>query len=141
MSAMNAAKFRADLARVPDTFFTEYRLASRFGTYGDGSTNSRGQSLVPPAGEPNILVCEDAGRALSCRDLNGDQHAPIGAGVYGATVGPGWRVAPRQRLNTALPPGIHFTSAEEKVLIDMIRYASSGYSASSSGHSASPYGR
>lgn len=123
MSATEAAKFRGDLAHAPDSFFTEYRLASRFGTFGAESSNSRGQSAVPPPGEPNILVCENAGRALSCQNLNGDLHAPIGAGIYGAQVTPAWRVAPARRQDTGLPPGIHFTRAEYQVLIDMVRYA------------------
>jgi hypothetical protein len=123
MSATEATKFRADLARVPDSFFTEYRLASRYGTYYSGSLNSRGQTLVPPPGEPSLLVCENAGPGLSCQNLNGDLTAPIGAGVYSAQVGPGWRVAPRHRQHAGLPPGIHFTAAEYQVLIDMGRYA------------------
>jgi len=137
LSASVAAKFRTDLARVPDSFFTELRLSSRFGTYGNGSSNSRGQSLVPPPGEPSILVCENAGRALKCQDLNGDLQAPIGAGVYGAEVGPGWRVAPPLRQDTGLPPGVRFTPAEYQVLIDMIRYADVSHSSTSSPDSTS----
>jgi hypothetical protein len=135
MSATHAAKFRKDLARVPDSFFTEYRLASRYGTYGSGSSNSRGQTLVPPPGEPNLLVCETAGRGLTCQDLNGDLTAPIGAGVYGAQVGPGWRVAPPQRQHAGLPPDVHFTPAEYQVLIDMIRYATVTHTSSPRGSS------
>jgi len=123
MSATHAAKFRTDLARVPDSFFTEYRLASQYGTYGSESSNARGQTLVPPPGEPSLLVCESAGPGLSCQDLNGDLTAPIGAGVYSAQVGPGWRVAPPRRQDAGLPPGIHFTPAEYQILIDMLRYA------------------
>lgn len=123
MSATHATKFRTDLARVPDSFFTEYQLASRYGTYSSGSSNSRGQTLVPPPGEPSLLVCETASPGLSCQDLNGDLTAPIGAGVYSAQFGPGWRVAPPQRQHAGLPPGIHFTPAEYQVLIDMLRYA------------------
>ena len=131
MSATAAATFRADLARVPDSFFTEYRLASRYGTYGYGSSNRHGQNLVPPPGQPNILVCQNAGPGLSCRDLNGDLNAPIGAGVYGARPGPGWRVAPPQTQSGGLPPRIHFTRAEYQVLIDMLRYATVGHASRS----------
>jgi hypothetical protein len=130
MSATHAARFRADLARVPDSFFTEYRVASRYGTYSSGASNSRGQPLVPPPGEPNLLVCETASPGLSCQDLNGDLAAPIGAGVYSAQVGAGWRVAPAQRQHAGLPPGIHFTPAEYQVLIDMLRYATVTHSSS-----------
>lgn len=123
MSAMDATKFRADLGRVPNSFFTEFRLATRYGTYGSGSVSSRGQTLVPPPGEPSLLVCETARPGLKCQDLNGDLTAPIGAGVYAAQVGPGWRVAPPGRQRTRLPPGIHFTPAEYQVLGDMVRFA------------------
>ncbi len=123
MPATDATKFRADLARVPDSFFAEYRLASRYGAYASGSLNSRGQTLVPPPGEPNLLVCETFGPGFSCQNLNGDLTAPVGAGVYSAEVGPGWRIAPPQRRHTGLPPGIHFTPAEYQVLIDIGRYA------------------
>lgn len=138
MTPAHAAKFRADLARVPDSFFAELRLASRFGTYGEGSSNSRGQTLVAPPGVPQIIVCVNAGHALRCRDLNGDLEAPIGAGVYGAQPGPGWRVAPPHRQSTGLPPGVHFTADEQQVLADLVRYASSQRSSSSPRRARAP---
>jgi hypothetical protein len=137
ISPAHAAKLRADLARVPDSFFVQYQLASRFGTYGDGTSNSRGQNLVPPADEPSILVCENAGRALDCQNLNGDLNAPIGAGVYGAQVSRAWGVAPATRQDTGLPPGVHFTRPEYQFLFDMLRYATLTHSSTFPGHAQS----
>jgi hypothetical protein len=84
--------------------------SDRYGTSGSGSSNSHGQNLVPPPGQPNILVCQNAGRGLSCRDLNGDLNAPIGAGVYAADPAPAG-ASPHHRPN---PAGFHpgFTSPE-----------------------------
>ena len=123
MTAAAATHFRTDLAHVPDSFFVEFRLASSYGTFGSSSTNKKGQTIAPPPGVPSILVCEPAGQTLSCQNLNGDRNTPIGAGVYGAVPGPGWRVVPHSQHTAAgLPPGIHFTAAEDRVLIDMVRY-------------------
>lgn len=117
-----AAKLRHDLSRVPDSFFIELRLASRYGTYGAGGPGQR----VPPPGVPEFLVCEQVGSALSCQDLNGDEHAPVGAGVYSAQPASDWRLAPPQRQGPFLPPGIRpFSRAEVQVLIDVTRFSTS----------------
>jgi hypothetical protein len=131
MSAAEAIRFRADLAAVPDSFFSKYQLASRFGTYSGGGDTGNGQTLVPPAGVPEFLACEDAGRALSCQDLNGDHSAPIGAAVYMARPTADWRPAPSSRPDFASPPGITFTAAERRLLIDMLKNATVGRSSSS----------
>jgi hypothetical protein len=123
LSNGQATKFRHDLAQVPDSFFTELRLAARYQTYGGGD------SRVPPRGVPEFLVCEEAGSTLSCQDLNGDKP-PLGAGVYSAAPAPDWRPAPRQRRDTNLPPGIHFTAAEYRLLIDLARGVGSSSTAS-----------
>jgi len=138
LSAAHAATLRVDLARVPDSFFVEYQLASRFGTYGTDTSNSRGQNLIPPADEPNILVCENAGHALDCRNLNGDLNAPIGAGVYDAQVTRAWRVAPAPQPDAGPPPGILFTRPEYRFLIDMLRYATLTHSSTSHGRAHHP---
>jgi hypothetical protein len=138
MTAAQAAKIRGDLARVPDSFFAKLRLASRYGTYGNANTNGRGQQLVPPAGVPDILVCESAGEHLSCRDLNGDLNAPVGAGVYGALPGKGWRLTPAPRESGLLPPGIHFSPVEARLLVDLLTTAMARSSSSSRGHVATP---
>jgi hypothetical protein len=114
-----AAKLLHDLARVPDSFFTELRLASHYQTLGGGGAGQR----VPPPGVPEFLVCEQARSTLSCQNLNGDQRAPIGAGVYAAQPASDWRPAPAERQGPYLPPGIHFTRAEYRVLIDLVRFA------------------
>jgi hypothetical protein len=123
MSAAQAARLRADIAAVPDSFFTEFELASRYGTYGDGGETRNGLTLFPPAGIPSLVVCEPAGRGLSCQDLNGDEHTPIGAGVYAAIPARNWRYKRVPPENWNLPPGFSFTRAEERVLIDMGRFA------------------
>jgi hypothetical protein len=139
ITAAVAARFRADVARVPDSFFTELRLASNFVTYGAGQDGT-GRELVPPIGIPSLLVCEDAGPALTCQDLNGDQHAPVGAGIYQAQQTAGWRTAPPHRRDFALPPGISsFTTAEYRLLRDLA--TGSGSSGSSTRSSSSSAGR
>ena len=124
LNAAEAAKIRRDIARVPESFFAEMRVAMRFGTYGGGTTNR-----VPPPGVPEFLVCEQARSGLSCQNLNGDRAAPIGAGVYMAQPASDWRPAPPERQDYGLPPGIHFTRAEYQVLIDLAK----GTSTSSGG--------
>jgi hypothetical protein len=115
MTATEAATFRGDLAAVPDSFFPEYRLASRFGSYSGGGDLGNGRTRIPPAGVPEFLVCENAGAALSCQDLNGDHAAPIGAGVYMAEPSADWRPAPPSRRASTLPPGVTFTPAEYRL--------------------------
>jgi hypothetical protein len=138
MTAAQAARFRADLARVPDAFFTELRLAGQYGSYGSGSETQNGRTRVPPAGQPATLVCTDAGRGLSCHDLNGDADAPVGAGVYSAVPGPGWRTVRTPRYIGGLPPGIRFTHAEERVLVDLLRLGTTTTRSGSRGGQAKP---
>jgi hypothetical protein len=132
-TATFAAKVRGDVARVPDSFFTAFRLASRYGTYGTGSA-SQGRELVPPTGVPDIVVCQNAQNGLSCRDLNGDLNAPVGAGVYSAIPAKGWRTVPAPGEIGGLPPGVHFSDAEIQLLIDLMKTAST--QSSSGGHTA-----
>lgn len=83
ISARGAARLRADIAAVPNSFFTTMELVDRYGTFGIMSRTASGKALVPPVGIPAFLVCKKApaGR-LSCRNVNGDKNAPIGAAVY-----------------------------------------------------------
>jgi hypothetical protein len=136
ISSAEAARFRADLGAVADSFFRKFEVASRFGTYGGGGETRNGRTLVPPLGVPEFVVCENAGTALNCQDLNGDNAAPVGAGVYIAEPAANWRPAPPGRQNPSLPPGISFTAAEYRVLIDMAQTASG--SSSSSRTSSTP---
>ena len=138
MTAAHAARFRADLARVPDGFFTELRLTGQYGTYSSGGETKNGRTLVPPVGQAATLVCTAAGRRLSCQDLNGDADAPVGAGVYSAVPNPGWRTVPTPRYIGGLPPGVQFTHAEEQVLIDLLRFGTTTSGSSSHGVQAKP---
>jgi hypothetical protein len=112
-----AARLRADVAAVPDSFFTEFRLALHYATV------STGNGRVPPPGVPEFLVCRNSGSTLSCQNLNGDSHAPIGAGIYGAVPAPDWRPNPHSQSSYGLPPGISFTPTEYRLLIDLGRFA------------------
>jgi hypothetical protein len=138
MTAAQAALFRADLARVPDGFFRELRLAGHYGTYGSGGETNNGRTQVPPVGQAATLVCTDAGRRLTCQDLNGDADAPVGAGVYSAEPGPDWRTVRTPRYIGGLPPGVQFTPAEEQVLIDLARFGTTTSRSSSHGGQAKP---
>jgi hypothetical protein len=136
LSKAQAAKFRTDLAAVPDSFFRKLEVASRFGTYGGGAETTKGRATVPPPDVPEFLVCEIAGPALNCQDLNGDNAAPIGAGVYVAEPAADWRPAPPARRNPTLPPGISFTAAEWRLLADLLAAGTSASSSTTGGHSA-----
>ncbi len=130
MTAAQAAKLRADVAAVPDGFFSELQLAWQYGTYGSGGDTRNGHTRVPPVGQPATMVCTTAGRGLSCQDLNGDVNAPIGAGVYSAEPGPGWRWVRSPPYIGGSPPGIRFTRAESRVLFDLVRSATTTSSSS-----------
>jgi hypothetical protein len=118
ISSAQAARFRADVAAVPDSFFPEFRLAMRYQTISGG-----GNGRVPPPGIPQWLVCQNAGAGLSCADLNGDEHAPVGAGIYTALPARDWRLAPPHRRDAFMPPGISFTRSEYRLLFDLIANA------------------
>jgi hypothetical protein len=137
LSAAKADQFRHDLAQVPDSFFDKLRVALRYGTYSGGASNGR----VPPQGVPEFLVCGQNGSALTCRDLNGDQGAPIGAGVYMAQPGRDWRPAPPQRTDAVLPGGLRFTPAEYRVLEDVVAGVTTTSSSASPQPHALPTGR
>lgn len=122
MTAAEAARFRSDLARVPDSFFGELRLASRYGTYGTGGPTRHGKVLVPPTGQPILLVCSQAPTRISCRNINGDTATAVGSGVYTAIRQKNWRWVNAPRYIGGLPPGVHFTHAEYQVLIDLVRF-------------------
>ncbi len=115
ISGAQAARLRQALARVPATFFAELQVASRYQSIGGGSGS------VPPPGVPDFLVCQGTGTVVSCENLNGDNHAPIGAGVYIGEPGPGWRPAPARSEMGVSPPGIQFTRSEARLLIDILR--------------------
>jgi hypothetical protein len=128
MTAREATKFRSDLARVPTSFFTEFRLASRYGTYGSGAETRNGKTLVPPVGQPDMLVCTGAARRITCQNINGDVNTPVGAGVYTAIQSRGWRWVKIPSYIGGLPPGVHFTRADYQVLIDLGRFGTTTHS-------------
>jgi hypothetical protein len=133
MTTAQAAKFRSDLAAVSDSFFTEMRLASRYGSYGFGGAARNGKELVPPVGQPTVLVCTGAGAKVSCQNINGDPDTPVGAAVYGALQGRGWRWVAAPRYFGGLPPGVHFTRADDRLLIDLLRTGTTQQNVGSSG--------
>jgi len=87
ISTATQTGFRADLAAVSDAFFARLNEAMRFGTVGGGGTS------VPPRGVPLWLVCEPAAATIACRDLNGDERAAVGSGVYMALPARDWVAA------------------------------------------------
>jgi hypothetical protein len=134
LSSQTAKRFEADFAAVSDDFLARLSDLMRYGTLTTSLTSGNTRPLAPPLGVPALLVCVPAGKALSCQDLNGDDHAAIGSGIYQAVPSADWRPAPpHQRdpswqLEVAIlghPP----TPAEFRVLIDL----STGTSQSSSG--------
>jgi hypothetical protein len=133
LSAANTAQFRAAIAAVPNSFFTQFDANLRYSTFGSGGATRHGLEQVPPAGVPAQIVCEPAGSGLTCQNLNGDQHAPIGAGIYGAVPTKRWRYARVPPENWNLPPGVSYTHAEYRLLIDMLRFATVTHSVSSVG--------
>jgi hypothetical protein len=121
MSPAQRRQITSDLAAVPDSFLAKLSRLLRFGTYGS-------DGMVPPPGVPLWLACEPAGAAIACRDLNGDEHTPVGSSIYTATEGPGWRRAPAgsqadaaansRLMNTIL--GGPLTPAEQRLLRDLM---------------------
>jgi hypothetical protein len=134
ITAAAAAQFGSDLVRVPDSFFIEMRLAIRFGSYGAGGLTRNGKVLVPPAGQPAILVCGQSGSRINCQNMNGDTATPIGAGVYTAVRRKDWRWVNAPRYIGGLPPGIHFSHAEDRVLTDLLRFGATTSGSSGFGH-------
>lgn len=131
ISPTGAARLDADIAAISDDFIARFNVMAHFGTYTDGVSGGR----VPPVGVPSLLVCQNAGTALSCRDMNGDDSAPVGGGVYAAVPAPDWRPAPPRQpdagwaLEVAIlghPP----TAAELRFEIDLARYGTTSSTAS-----------
>jgi hypothetical protein len=137
LSAAGAKRLKDDLAAVSDDFIARLNVMFRFGTYSTNLTPEGTRRLAPPAGVPSLLICEPAGALLRCRDMNGDDAAAIGSGIYQALPAPDWRPAPPQQpdpgwqLEVAIlghPP----TAAEQRFLIDLLRYGTTSSSSSSS---------
>lgn len=133
ITAAMATRFDRDLAAVSDGFLAAFRTMARYQQLGSS------MSRVPPPGVPAVIVCEPADRNLSCQDLNGDQNAAVGSGIYTAVPEPGWRPAPPQQpdpgwaLEVAIlghPP----TAAEIRLEEDLLMAATSSSSTTTTGH-------
>jgi hypothetical protein len=130
ISAAMATRFDRDLAAVSDGFLAKLQTMFRYGTLSAGLTR------VPPRGVPALIVCEPAGRALSCQDLNGDANAAVGSGIYEALPAPDWRPAPPQRPDNSWALVVSIlghqpTQAELRVFFDMAMTATSSTRATS----------
>ena len=134
ISAQGARRLESDLAAVSDEFLARFNESMRFGTFSDSLTSSGGKA--PPAGVPSLLICQPAGAALSCRDMNGDDSAAVGSGIYTALPAPGWRPAPPHQpdpsyqLEVAIL-GHRPTAAEMRFEIDLVRYGTTSSGSSS----------
>lgn len=133
ITAAMATRFDRDLAAVSDGFLAAFRTMARYQQLGTS------MSRVPPPGVPAVIVCEPADRNLSCQDLNGDQNAAVGSGIYTAVPEPGWRPAPPQQpdpgwaLEVAIlghPP----TAAEIRLEEDLLMAATSSSSTTTTGN-------
>jgi hypothetical protein len=126
LSASSERRVRGDLAGVSDSFLARLSEALRFGIYSGGATS------VPPAGVPMWLVCQPSAGPLACRDLNGDEDAAVGSGVYIALAAGDWVPTSRTggdrqhaiaRLMTSIF-GAALTPAEMRLLQDLARTTS-----------------
>jgi hypothetical protein len=124
--ARTVRRVEADLAAVSDGFLAHLREMLRFGTLSTSLTSASGRPVAPPPGVPALIVCEPDGSTLGCRDLNGDDHAAIGSGIYQALPSAGWLPAPPHQpdpgweLEVAIlgrPP----TPAELRFMTDLLR--------------------
>lgn len=145
ISNATARRIDADLAAVSDSFLAQLANLLRYGTL-TTSLGSDSGGRVPPQGVPDLIVCEPAGAGLACRDLNGDDHAAVGSGIYQASPNPDWVPAPPHQPDPgwALEVAIlgHAPSAAELRLITDLAMAVSTTSGSAGGPAqASPPGQ
>lgn len=134
LSAARAQRLEADIAAISDDFIARFNVMTHFGTLSTG-LGSGGSHRVPPLGVPSVLVCQTAGRALSCRDLNGDASAPVGGGIYAALPAANWRPAPPQQPDSTWNLEVAIlghapTPAELRFEIDLVRYGTTSSGAS-----------
>jgi len=136
LSAQGVRQLDADLAAVSDEFLARFNEMMDFGTYSVGFTSTGTPARVPPAGVPSLLICESTGATLRCRDMNGDDSAAVGSGIYAAQPAADWRPAPPHQpdpgyqLEVAIlghPP----TTAELRFEIDLLRYGTTSSGTSS----------
>jgi hypothetical protein len=134
ISAQGAKRIQDDTAAVSDQFLARFNEMMHYGTYSTSLTPTGSRARVPPAGVPSLLVCESAGSALRCRDMNGDDSAAIGSGIYVAAPAPDWRPAPPQKPDSSgdldLALGHPPTAAELRFMVDLVRYGTTSGGAS-----------
>ena len=131
LSAAAERRLRADMLAVSNSFFTAYAELGRFATMTAGSAGTNGKELVPPHGVPILIACAQLHASIQCRNLNGDEHAPVGAGIYAAVRAPNWvsrqaespraAYATSERVIVAVL-GHPFTAVELRLVIDLGRY-------------------
>ncbi len=131
LSAAGARRLRADMLAVPNSFFAAYTELGRFATMTAGSSDTNGKELVPPRGVPSLIACAQLRASIECHNLNGDEHAPVGAGIYAAVPAPDWVSRPAESPRAAYASserlivavlGHPFTAAELRLMLDVGRY-------------------
>jgi hypothetical protein len=136
ISAKGAGVLRADLMAVPASFFPDFRELGRFQTI-ESQNGSDGTERVPPHGVPLLIACQQLSAAIDCRALNGDEATPVGAGIYAADPEPDWITIASPGPNAAFKAsqrlivavfGHPLTRSEVRLLVDGLRYASTGHS-------------
>jgi hypothetical protein len=85
-----AEVIRADLAAVGDEFFERIDLLATVSTISSQNEVRPGVLLVPPAGVPQFVTCEDGDAAeFTCRRL-AESTVPVGAPIYGLLENDEW---------------------------------------------------
>ena len=134
VTVAGAQRIEADIAAVPNSFFAAFRELGHFQTFETSFESSTGVALAPPAGVPAWIVCEQRSTTIACTSLNGDEHAPLGAGVYAAVPASDWKPliaqsgreldSASEQLITAVF-GHPLRGAELRLLIDLATGSSS----------------
>ena len=125
-----ANRIREDLTHVSDQYLTTLYTPHGYGSYGLGQPDT-GRGQVPPAGVPSFLACQMSAGKIICRNLNGDQAALAGSGIYEASPTADWRPAPAARTQPSTPARATPTPAQMQLLSDILHYLTTSTSSSS----------